>query len=186
MPLERYGGHGNQAHRQVVLDRSVYPQVKTKKRNRGVRRYHDIVRTDEYVAMLRDLRERRREKNKETRHHNTRRRLTADQRQEIIQKTDGRCHVCGGVIEGDWHADHVLPHSAGGAHDVGNYLPACSLCNNYRWNYLPEEFQHALKLGIWIRNEIEKGTPLGNDAVEKFMKYEASRLRRRKPPTNKS
>ena len=149
-------------------------------------RIHDIIDPDEYVELLRELRELRRKKNHETRHKNKRRRLSAEQREKIIQKTDGRCHICGGVIEGEWHADHVLPHSAGGAHDVGNYLPACSLCNNYRWNYLPEEFQHALKLGIWIRKEIEKSTSLGKEAAKRFMQYEAARLRRKKHPTKES
>ena len=86
--------------------------------------------------------------------------LTAVERHQVLAKTAGRCHICGGKIKGKaWHADHVMAHSAGGVHDVDNYLPAHSLCNNYRWDYRPEEFQYILKLGVWTRTQIE-GVPL--------------------------
>src|SRR3546814_12183978 len=50
--------------------------------------------------------------------------LTNAQRAQVLAKTDKRCHICGGTIsEPTWHADHVFPHSSGGAHSVDNYLP---------------------------------------------------------------
>ena len=68
--------------------------------------------------------------------------LTAAERRQVLAKTAGK-------VEGNaWQADHVMANSAGGVHDVDNYLPAHSLCNNYRWHYLPEEFQYILKLGV--------------------------------------
>jgi hypothetical protein len=45
-------------------------------------------------------------------------------------------------------ASRVIAHSAGGTHEVDNYLPAHSTCDNCRWDYLPEEFQYILKLGV--------------------------------------
>jgi hypothetical protein len=33
-------------------------------------------------------------------------------------------------------------------------LPAHSTCNNYRWDYLPEEFQYILKLGVWASTQM--------------------------------
>jgi 5-methylcytosine-specific restriction endonuclease McrA len=78
-----------------------------------------------------------------------RRALTRADRDELLRKTDKRCHICGGIIDGnDWEADHVLAHGSGGAHAIDNYLPAHSLCNNYRWHYDAEEFQWILKLGV--------------------------------------
>jgi hypothetical protein len=44
-------------------------------------------------------------------------------------------------IPADWQADHVLAHGRGGEASCENYLPAHKLCNTYRWDYLPEEFQ---------------------------------------------
>ena len=39
--------------------------------------------------------------------------LSPAQRQRILQRTGGRCHLCGGLIEAAWQADHVLAHSGG-------------------------------------------------------------------------
>ncbi|MFQ5586558.1 MAG: HNH endonuclease [Thermodesulfobacteriota bacterium] len=106
--------------------------------------------------------------------------LTARERELVLAKTDGRCHICGGNIEGSWHADHVLAHSIGGSHRVDNYLPAHALCNNYRWDYSAEEFQLILKLGVWCRNQIEKHSVIGREVAHYFLKYEAARIKRRK------
>ncbi len=104
--------------------------------------------------------------------------LTAAERKEILRKTGGRCHICGGEIADKWQADHVLAHSAGGAHTPDNYLPAHAVCNNYRWDYSAEEFQEILRLGVWLRTEIEKETLIGCKAGERFMKYDQRRQKR--------
>jgi len=106
--------------------------------------------------------------------------LTARQRRDVLAKTAGRCHVCGGRTDGDWHADHVLAHSGGGRHHADNFLAAHRLCNGYRWDYSSKEFQLILKLGSWIANEIRRGTPLGRTAAEGFVKKEARRVLRGK------
>ena len=106
--------------------------------------------------------------------------LSADERDAVLHKTAGRCHVCGGLIEGPWQADHVLAHSGGGEHSVHNYLPAHRTCNNYRWDYLPDEFQEILRMGVWLRTQIELQTPLGRSAGESFINHEKRRLGRRK------
>ena len=120
------------------------------------------------------------------RHHkiNGRRRktLTRSERDTVLRKTDGRCHICGGAINGKWQADHVLAHSGGGDHSVENYLAAHALCNNYRWDYTEEEFQCILKLGVWLRTQIERETRIGREAAARFLTHEASRQRRRPHP----
>ena len=99
----------------------------------------------------------------------------------MFRKTGGRCHLCGGtIVESNWQADHVLAHSTGGIHVVDNYLPAHSLCNKYRWHYEAEELQWVLKLGVWIRHEIERGTAIGKAAGKQFCVYERRRDQRRK------
>jgi 5-methylcytosine-specific restriction endonuclease McrA len=106
--------------------------------------------------------------------------LTAAERLQVFAKTSGRCHICGGKVGDErWQADHVMAHSAGGTHDVDNYLPAHATCNNYRWDYLPEEFQFILKLGVWARTQIERGTTVGNDVASAFAGHEARRIKRR-------
>jgi hypothetical protein len=87
---------------------------------------------------------------------------------------------CGGTIEGAWQADHVLAHSGGGTHVSDNYLPAHSLCNNYRWDYSSVEFQQILKLGVWLRTKIERKTHIGKLAAKLYLMHEALRQRRRR------
>ena len=107
--------------------------------------------------------------------------LNKKQREVILEKTGGKCHRSGGDVEHDkWQADHVLAHSGGGVHQEDNYLPAHHMCNLYRWDYLPEEFQEILRLGVWLRTQIQNKTPIGRDAAAKFLKYESQRLARRK------
>ena len=106
--------------------------------------------------------------------------LTRADRGKILSKTGGRCHICGGTIDAnDWQADHILAHSAGGKHSVDNYLPAHFICNNYRWHYSAEEFQWIIKLGVWLRTQIEDETLVGRAAGEKFCKYDRGRDGRR-------
>jgi HNH endonuclease len=108
--------------------------------------------------------------------------LAQADRGKVLSKTGGRCHICGGAIDADdWQADHVLAHSTGGAHSVDNYLPAHSICNNYRWHYDAEEFQWILKLGVWLRTQIEKETAIGQEVGQIFCDHERRRAGRRKP-----
>jgi 5-methylcytosine-specific restriction endonuclease McrA len=110
-----------------------------------------------------------------------RKQLRPAERTQVLAKTAGRCHICGGSVEGTpWQADHVLAHNAGGAHSADNYLPAHSLCNNYRWDYSAEEFQWVLKIGVWARLEMEKAGAFGDDLVRRFSDYERRREGRRK------
>lgn len=121
-----------------------------------------------------------RQQSKDTNRRPRRDRLTAAERAQVLRKTGGKCHICGGDIDGPWNADHILAHSAGGQHTAENYLPAHGTCNNYRWDYLPKEFELILKLGVWARSQIEKGTHLGSSIEQKFTAYEARRVGRRR------
>ncbi len=44
---------------------------------------------------------------------------------------------------------------------------------------LPEEVQAVLKLGVFVKNEIEKDTPLGQELAEQYVKKEQRRMKRR-------
>jgi hypothetical protein len=108
--------------------------------------------------------------------------LTRAERANVLLKAGARCHICGGLIAGNkWEADHVFAHSSGGCHSVDNYLPAHSLCNNYRWHYGAEEFQWILKLGVWLRTQIETETPAGRAAGDQFAALKRRRATRRRP-----
>jgi hypothetical protein len=145
----------------------------------------DRVLTDiaDFAIVLRELHAQRRARVISGRKERVRRAtLTRPERDDVLRKTGGRCHICGGLIgANDWQADHVLAHSTGGKHSADNFLASHSVCNNYRWHYDAEEFQWILKLGAWMRTQIEKGTPIGWKAGQQFCKYECRRAKRRKP-----
>ncbi|MCF8215333.1 MAG: hypothetical protein K9I59_00480 [Chlorobium sp.] len=65
-------------------------------------------------------------------------------------------------------------------HAADNYQSAHVTCNNYRRDYLPEEFELILKLGVWARSEVEKGSDVGLAIAKKFSQKEARRQARRK------
>lgn len=43
---------------------------------------------------------------------------------------EGRCAYCKSTLAPGYHLDHVVPLSRGGAHSIGNLVPACQPCNN--------------------------------------------------------
>jgi len=111
--------------------------------------------------------------------------LRRAERKKVLEATGKRCHICGGLIDDKqpWQADHVLAHSQGGAHSPENYLPAHGLCNHYRWDYLSEEFQWILKMGVWSRTLMQNSSPrggLGRIMAERFFQYEKHREHRQK------
>jgi 5-methylcytosine-specific restriction endonuclease McrA len=137
---------------------------------------------EEFADFLHQLRLVRRRRKESLRASNPpRQAVSAAERRLIFGKTGGRCHICGGTISGAWHADHVFPHSGGGVHAADNYLPAHALCNNYRWDYTPDEFQHILKLGVWLRTQIERKTALGLRVAKSYLASEIIREGRRRP-----
>jgi 5-methylcytosine-specific restriction endonuclease McrA len=109
-----------------------------------------------FAAKLRRMHGRRRRKIRRLRVKRIpRASLSSTNREKVWDKTGGRCHICGGSLDGDkWHADHVLAYATGGVHSLDNYLPTHSLCNSYRRCFSDVEFQWVLKLGVWLRGEI--------------------------------
>lgn len=109
--------------------------------------------------------------------------LTRAERVAVHAKTDGRCHVCGELVPVDgFEADHVKNHTSGGECVAGNYLPACTICNGYRWHYIPHEFQWIMKLGIWAKTQIDLETTVGESIAKGFVAHERGREKRRKSP----
>jgi 5-methylcytosine-specific restriction endonuclease McrA len=47
----------------------------------------------------------------------------------VLARSEGRCGICGEVIEGEFHVDHVVPLSRGGEHSYANTQAAHPACN---------------------------------------------------------
>lgn len=85
-----------------------------------------------------------------------------------------RCHA----LWGEFRSAPVKPILV--TLEAENFLPAHVTCNNYRWDYLPEEFELILKLGVWARSEVEKDSDVGLAIAKKFSQKELKRQARRK------
>lgn len=57
------------------------------------------------------------------------RRFGGRERVALYLVADGKCQLCGAVLEPGWHADHVRPFSRGGTTDVINGQALCPACN---------------------------------------------------------
>src|SRR5256885_658777 len=111
------------------------------------------------ILRLEELRAIRQEQNAANRRTNRKRKhVQRTVRTLVLAKTGGRCHICGGLLGKNWQADHVLAYRGNGQCSAENLLPAHTLCNHYRWNYLSEEFQWTLKIGVWARTLMRKST----------------------------
>lgn len=60
--------------------------------------------------------------------------FTPEQRLAIFRRSGGFCQIkthCSGdrLMWGEWHADHIVPHSKGGKTTVSNGQTACPSCN---------------------------------------------------------
>lgn len=135
-----------------------------------------------FAGHLRLRRKERGQRKQAAKASNSRRRaLSKADRAVVLAKTGGQCHLCGEAIgDDDWAADHVFPKSTGGAEGLGNFLPAHGLCNGYKWDNAAEDFQWLLKLGVWLRHEIELGSAIGRTAAAAFVAYDRRRHARRK------
>jgi 5-methylcytosine-specific restriction endonuclease McrA len=147
-----------------------------------MRKHEHFPNGDDFAKELWKLRGRRRRKIIRLRAKRIpRASLSSANRRKVLEETGGRCHICGGSLDGDkWHADHVLAYASGGVHSLDNYLPTHSICNSYRRSFSAEEFQWVLKLGVWLRSQIEQETRLGIEACEKFCQHQQRVAGRRK------
>lgn len=63
-------------------------------------------------------------------------------RQQIFEKSAGKCHYCEVVLEqdGGWHVEHMQPRSRGGNDHIDNLVAACAPCNQTKRTKTAEEF----------------------------------------------
>ena len=67
--------------------------------------------------------------------------FNTSQRVNLYLKADGKCRSCGVDLEPGWHADHVIPHSAGGRTSVENGQALCPTCNMSKGAKMPTSVQ---------------------------------------------
>lgn len=63
--------------------------------------------------------------------------------QELYRLQKGRCKYCGRKVGKDFHVDHVVPFSRGGADHPSNLAVACPSCNLSKGDKLLHEWKQG-------------------------------------------
>ena len=72
-------------------------------------------------------------------------RISKKMREQVYERYDGHCAYCGVEIEyKDMQVDHMVPLRKGGSNDIGNLLPACRSCNNYKHTLTVKQFRQYI------------------------------------------
>lgn len=88
--------------------------------------------------------------------------LTSEQREEVLAKSEGNCWYCGDVLTSKrWHADHIEPvyRQAGGEmvyphrDRIENIVPSCVKCNSLKSVYTLEQFREQVSKQVERANK---------------------------------
>src|SRR5215211_3393952 len=81
-----------------------------------------------------------------------RRLFSPSQRRALYWAANGKCEECGTELDPkNWHADHDLPYSKGGATDVINGRALCPSCNLAKGNTMRYPYAQ-LHLNAWPKD----------------------------------
>lgn len=104
---------------------------------------------------------------------NGRRRFTKLERQEIYNKANGRCALCGRkVLFDEFTIDHIVPIAMNGSDDMENLQCTCVSCNQFKGACLPENFQERINQLFMYQMEQK----CENTLLWKFAKYILGKL----------
>ena len=71
---------------------------------------------------------------------------TQQQWEDLVTEWNNCCAYCG--AEGKVEADHCVPLSRGGKHDISNIIPSCRTCNQQKYNRYVGEWLSQTKWNI--------------------------------------
>ncbi len=79
--------------------------------------------------------------------------FTLGEWRDLVARHERRCAYCG--VEAPLQADHRVPLSRGGTHEVANILPACGSCNRRKASAPEAEFRGRLATEQVSRRKID-------------------------------
>lgn len=69
-----------------------------------------------------------------------RKQISKDLRNQVYDKTDGRCYLCGEFLDFDYfEVEHRIPLTKGGSNEFDNLFPSCHCCNTMKSSIYPQE-----------------------------------------------
>ena len=82
----------------------------------------------------------------------------------IFMKTNGKCHICGGILArqsygimqtlGSWEVDHFVPQAKGGVDHFSNLFPACVFCNRSKQDHRKmARRKHDFRVSLFLEEE---------------------------------
>jgi superfamily II DNA or RNA helicase len=96
------------------------------------------------------------------------RRFSQRQRRALYLAAAGHCEMCGAELDAGWHADHVVPHSKGGATTIENGQALCPSCNQSKSDSMSDRF----KSDIFGPTPHEEPLDWQDQAVEDFTAHD--------------
>ncbi len=105
------------------------------------------------------------------------------QKKEIFEQTSGICHICGVHLT----IDKFSITTSIGANSEIKKMSACLTCKKNYDKYLPDEIRWAMKIGFWLKTQIEFETDLGNEVALRIIeeeKYRESKRKNKRTPLN--
>lgn len=63
---------------------------------------------------------------------------------DLLAKQKGRCAICGLVLNGRYHADHIVPLARGGNNYISNIQILCPTCNTKKSSFDPIDFMQRM------------------------------------------
>lgn len=95
----------------------------------------------------------------------------SDVRQNIYEKGNGRCAICGKKIKyKDFTIDHILPLDRGGDNDITNLQPTCRSCNELKSNSTDSEFVKSITNTLSYQIETNKNEEVINALMNSCVK----------------
>ena len=79
---------------------------------------------------------------------NTKRKtLSKKVRQDVLNKTKGRCAYCGCHLENRFYVDHIEPLASDqGTNEISNLFASCFHCNSFKMTFRLEEFRREMQM----------------------------------------
>lgn len=105
------------------------------------------------------------------------------EKKEIFDQTNGICHICGIHLK----IDKFSITTSISTNSEIKKMPACLTCKKNYDKYLPDEIRWAMKIGLWIKTQIEFETDLGNEVALRIVeeeKYRESKRKNKRQPIN--